>query len=172
MSAIEHAEERCAALASAVQAFLYEEADLLDEWRLSEWEALLADDARYLVPPIGVDNQSELDPAKVMFVVADDREMLRARVVRANGGVDFAEVPRSRLRRTVTNIRVRGQEGDEVLVSANVVIYRSRRSEVTTFLGKSRYRLRRHGASFLIVEKRVELDIDVLRGQGGISIIL
>ncbi|QQN75322.1 aromatic-ring-hydroxylating dioxygenase subunit beta [Croceicoccus sp. YJ47] len=156
----------------AVQDFLYREADLLDEWRLTEWEALLADDARYLVPPIGVDNQSELDPDKVMFVVADDREMLRARVVRSNGGVDFAEKPRSRLRRAVTNIRILDVHDDIFRVTANVVVYRSRRSEVTTFIGKYRYRLRRSGNGFLIAEKRVELDIDVLRGQGGISIIL
>ena len=31
-----------------VEDFLYHEAALLDEWRLNEWEALLADDASLL----------------------------------------------------------------------------------------------------------------------------
>src|SRR5262249_42863699 len=34
-----------------VEDFLYHEAALLDEWKLKEWEALLADDAAYYVPP-------------------------------------------------------------------------------------------------------------------------
>lgn len=156
----------------AAEAFLYEEADLLDDWKLADWEALLTDDARYLVPPIGVENGMDLDPDRVMFVVSDDREMLAARVKRMLGRVAFAEMPRSRLRRTVTNVRLLAVEGDDLLVSANIVVYRIRRAEVTSFIGKYRHRLRRTGDGFAIVEKRVALDIDVLRGQGGISIIL
>ena len=34
-----------------VEDFLYHEAALLDEWKLEEWQALLADDATYYVPP-------------------------------------------------------------------------------------------------------------------------
>src|SRR5258705_133327 len=33
-----------------VEDFLYREAALLDEWKLEEWQALLADDATYYVP--------------------------------------------------------------------------------------------------------------------------
>ena len=36
-----------------IQDFLYREAELLDEWRLLEWEALLADDAIYEIPSSG-----------------------------------------------------------------------------------------------------------------------
>lgn len=154
------------------EAFLFEEADLLDDWKLAEWEALLADDAIYMVPPIGVENSLDLSSDAVMFVVADDREMLAARVKRMLGRVAFAELPRSRLRRTVTNVRVLAVEEDELVVGSNVVVYRVRRAEVTTFIGKYRHRLRRAGDSFRIVEKWVALDIDVLRGQGGISFIL
>ena len=34
-----------------VEDFLYHEAALLDDWRLDDWEKLLADDAAYYVPP-------------------------------------------------------------------------------------------------------------------------
>ena len=34
-----------------VEDFLYQEAALLDDWKLNEWEKLLTDDATYYVPP-------------------------------------------------------------------------------------------------------------------------
>ena len=37
-------------LREEVEDFLYQEAELLDEWRLDEWAALFTEDARYVVP--------------------------------------------------------------------------------------------------------------------------
>ena len=37
-------------LREEVEDFLYQEAELLDEWRLDEWAALFTEDARYIVP--------------------------------------------------------------------------------------------------------------------------
>lgn len=154
------------------EAFLYAEADLLDDWKLKEWEALLADDAIYKVPPIGSENPFELNSGSTMFICSDNREMLAARIVRQVGKHNWAENPHSRLRRLISNVQLIAVEGDEVVITSNVVIYRIRRSEVTNFVGKYRHRLRRVDSGFHIVEKIVALDIDVLRGQGGISIIL
>jgi p-cumate 2,3-dioxygenase subunit beta len=42
-------------LKDAVERFLFEEAELLDGWKLADWEALLTDDAQYLVPPLATD---------------------------------------------------------------------------------------------------------------------
>jgi p-cumate 2,3-dioxygenase beta subunit len=61
-----------------VEDFLYHEAALLDEWRLNDWEALLADDATYYVPP---NDQLESDHRSTLFLVADDRERIRQRVI-------------------------------------------------------------------------------------------
>ena len=62
-----------------VEDFLYREAALLDEWKLDEWEALLTDDASYYVPP---NDQPDGDHRATLFLVADDRERIRQRVIR------------------------------------------------------------------------------------------
>jgi p-cumate 2,3-dioxygenase beta subunit len=43
-----------------VEDFLYEEAALLDEWKLAEWHALFTEDATYRVPSTDV---PEAEPA-------------------------------------------------------------------------------------------------------------
>jgi p-cumate 2,3-dioxygenase subunit beta len=156
----------------AVERFLFDEAELLDRWKLAEWSRLLTDDAQYLVPPIGAVAGESLSADTTLFVIADDREMLSARVERLSGKSAYCESPRSNLRHLLSNIRVLSEEGDELAVSANFCVYRVRRAEVTQYIGQYRYRLRRTGASFRIKRKSVLLDIDVLRGQGGLGFIL
>lgn len=155
-----------------VEAFLFAEADLLDEWRLDAWEALLTDDARYLVPPIGVPGNDKLEPDTTLFIAMDDREMLAARVGRMMGKTAYAEQPRSNIRHMISNLRILSAEGDDVRTSANFCVYRIRRAEIVTFVGRYLHTLVKSGDSFKIKEKRACLDIDVLRGQGGLSIIL
>ena len=56
-----------------VEDFLFQEAELIDNWRLPEWEKLLTDDACYYVPP-----NDDLDGShrRTLFIVADDRERI------------------------------------------------------------------------------------------------
>src|SRR3977135_3802153 len=53
-----------------IEQFLIEEAALLDEWRLDEWLALMAEDAHYLVPPL---DKPDADHRDTLFLIADDR---------------------------------------------------------------------------------------------------
>ncbi len=159
-------------LKDSVENFLFLEADLLDGWKLTEWEALLTDDAQYLIPPIGVQDGATLSAAETMFVIMDDRAQLAARLERLKSSKGFCEVPRSNLRRLVSNVRVLGKEGEELRVAANFCVFRIRRAEIVQYIGQYRYQLVAHGAAYKIRSKRVILDIDVLRGQGSISIIL
>ena len=41
-----------AALRAEIEAFLYEEAELLDNWQLMEWAALFTEDAIYQAPAL------------------------------------------------------------------------------------------------------------------------
>lgn len=157
---------------AAVARFLYDEAELLDRWQLAEWEALLTDDARYEVPPLGVPGGEALSSDATLFVIADDRAALAARIERLNGKAAWAELPRSNLRHQVSNVRVLAERGDELDVRANFCVHRVRRADLTTYVGQYRYTLRRNGDSFRIRRKTVLLDIEVLRGQGGLGIIL
>ena len=64
-----------------VEDFLYHEAELLDDWKLNDWQALLADDASYYVPP---NDQPDGDHRTTLFMVADDSVRIRERIIRLN----------------------------------------------------------------------------------------
>ena len=153
-----------------IEDFLYLEAALLDEWKLNEWEALLTDDAGYYVPP---NDQPDGDHRNTLFLVADDRERIRQRVIRVLDPNCHAEFPKSRTRRMISNVRILGIDGDLITVSANFVCYRYRRYErIREYVGAYRYVLRRAGNSFKIKERRVIIDAHELGALGSVSFIL
>ena len=153
-----------------VEDFLYLEAALLDDWKLNEWEGLLTDDACYYVPP---NDQLESDHRSTLFLVADDRERIRQRVIRINDPNCHAEYPKSRTRRMISNVRILSVDGDLVMVAANFVCYRFRRYErIREYVGSYRHALRRAGDSFRIKERRVLIDAHELGMLGSVSFIL
>src|SRR5260370_10761226 len=81
-----------------VEDFLYREAALLDDWKLDEWQDLLTDDAAYYVPP---NDQLDGDHRTTLFLVADDRERIRQRIIRVLDPNCHAEFPKSRTRRGI-----------------------------------------------------------------------
>ena len=98
-----------------VEDFLYEEAALLDAWRLDDWLALLTADAVYRVPS----NDRLLgDPKDTLFIIADDINRIRARVTRLKKKDAHAEDPRSRTRRLLTNVRIVSRNGAALEVEA------------------------------------------------------
>jgi ethylbenzene dioxygenase subunit beta len=121
-----------AELTAELTAWLYDEAELLDEGRLGEWLELLTDDIRYVVP---VRIHKEVTGGSRVTGVSDngfhldeDRTSLQMRVDRVDTGFAWAEEPPSRLRHHVTNVRVRraADRDDELSVRSNVLIYRGR----------------------------------------------
>jgi p-cumate 2,3-dioxygenase subunit beta len=156
------------ALRLAVEEFLYQEAALLDEWRLDEWVALFADDARYVVPTTDL---PEGDPRRDLVLIDDNLTRLQGRVERLKSRHAHREYPWSRTRRLITNVRVTGVAGDEVEATAAFAVYRIR-LELALFVGRYDYRLVRVGDSFQIRYRRATLDLETLRDHGSISIIL
>lgn len=156
------------ALRLDAEEFLYEEAALLDDWRLDDWLALFTPDARYEVP--STDHPSG-GPADALMLVSDTAAMLAARVKRLNSRKAHREFPWSRTRRIIGNVRILSRDGDELEVAANFAVYRSRR-EVNVYMGQYRHRLVRHGDSFKIRFRRAELDVETLDPHGTLSIIL
>jgi p-cumate 2,3-dioxygenase beta subunit len=153
-----------------VEDFLYHEAALLDDWKLTEWQALLTDDAAYYVPP---NDLPEGDHRTTLFLVADDRERIRQRIIRINDPNCHAEYPKSRTRRMISNVRILGLEGDLVTVAANFVCYRYRRYErIREYVGAYRHILKRAGDGFRIKERRVLIDAHELGSLGSVSFIL
>ncbi len=153
-----------------IEAFLFEEAALLDAWRLDEWLGLLTEDARYLVPPNDI---PEGDHRSTLFTIADDIARIRGRVKRLESGGAHAERPRSRTRRMISNVRIVGREAGDILAEANFVVYRFRRAErIGEYVGRYVFRLRPTAEGLRIAERRAILDCQELGSLGSVSFIL
>lgn len=153
---------------SEIEEFLYEEAALLDAWKLDEWLALLTEDAYYRVPS---NDRPESDPRGTLFTIADDIARIRSRVTRLKDRNAHAEFPPSRTRRIVTNVRITGQ--DPLRVEANFVVYRYRDNEdLRQYVGRYRYLLRREDGKLRIAGREAILDAMELASLGAVSFIL
>jgi len=152
-----------------IEDFLYYEAALLDEWRLDQWLELLTEDASYYVPST---DMPDGDHRTTLFLIADDTVRLRSRVRQLMGKSAHAETPRSRTRRMISNVRIRGVEGETVQVTANFVVYRMRYELVDTYVGRYEYTLVQRDGTLKIRERRAILDLEALRPHGKVSIIL
>jgi len=155
-------------LREEVEDFLYEEAALLDEWRLDEWVALFTEDARYVVPTTDLPDS---DPRQDMVFIDDDIVRLRARVVRLNSRHAHREYPSSRTRRFISNVRVTENGGNELTVKANALVYRFRNGEGDPYVGRYEYTLMRVDEGFKINFRRAVLDLEALSWHGAVSII-
>ena len=153
-----------------VEDFLYEEAALLDDWRLDDWLALMTDDAVYRVPS---NDRPNADPKDTLFIVADDINRIRARVARLKKKDAHAEDPRSRTRRLLTNVRIVSRNGAALEVEANFAVHRFRRSDnIRVYVGHYRYGLRVEGGRLKIAKREAVIDSMELGGLGSVSFIL
>ena len=135
--------------------FLIHEARLLDSRRFRDWMGLFADDGTYWVP--AVPNQpNPFDQASLFY---DDRDLMRTRVERLEHPRIHVQTPPSRTAHLVGNVVV--EEVDETkgeyVVGSTVIMVEYRDDAQRVFAGQQRHRLRRDGASFRIVQKRVDL---------------
>ncbi|MBK18085.1 MAG: p-cumate dioxygenase [Rhodospirillaceae bacterium] len=153
-----------------VEEFLFEEAALLDEWRLDEWLELLTEDATYQIPS---NDAPDSDARNALFLIADDAPRIKARVKRLNDSEAHAESPRSRTRRLIANVRITNRDKDILSVSANFSVFRYRRNApLRQYVGRYEYQLNATGEALRIAERRVILDPTELGTLGAVSFIL
>ena len=152
-----------------IEEFLIQEAELLDAWKLEEWLELMAPDARYLVPPL---DAPEADYRDTLFLIADDRRMLASRIRQLLSGLTWAENPRSRTRRLITNVRVFTVEGCEARVAANFAVWRFQHEQTDVYGGQYLHVLVRGPSGLFFRERRAVLDLETLRPHGKLSFIL
>ena len=151
-----------------VEQFLYQEAALLDQWRLDEWLDLFTEDARYVVPSTDL---PEGDPKQDLVFIDDDRLRLQGRVNRLKSRHAHREYPWSRTRRFITNVMVTEVSGDCLTVAASALVYRIRQQEEEPYIGSYEFRLRRVDGELKIYYRRAVLDLEALRSHGALSII-
>ena len=161
-----------------IEDFYYLEAELLDERKLREWFDLLAEDIRYWMPlrhnPMErpSDVVEELSKPGEGYYFDDDIKSLKIRVERAYSKVAWAEVPPSRTRHLISNVRVKKDDGNEIEVHSNFLVYRTRmETDKDIFVGTRQDLLRRSNGSFKIARRTIILDQAVLDAKN-ISVFL
>ena len=155
---------------SEIEDFLFEEAALLDDWRLDEWLALYTADAHYQVP--ATDLPRDAQPESSLFYIADDAFRLSERVKRLMKKTAFSEQPRSKTRHLVSNVRILENGAAQCRVGSAFVTYRTKGGVTDTYIGSTEHTLLRSPTGLRIAYKRCTLDLETLRPQGRISILL
>jgi benzoate/toluate 1,2-dioxygenase subunit beta len=135
-----------------VEQFLYREARFADEHRYDDWEALWTADGHYWVPAGGDD----ADPATRMSIINDNRNRIATRISQLKTGRRHSQIPRSRLRRVVSNVEIEDVEGDTT-VGANFVLVESRERGKELWAGRYTYRLRLVDGELMMAYKKVAL---------------
>jgi p-cumate 2,3-dioxygenase subunit beta len=153
-----------------VEDFLYEEAALLDAWRLDDWLKLLTGDAVYRVPS---NDRPASDPKDTLFLIADDISRIQARVTRLKDKSAHAEYPPSRTQRMISNVRIVERSGSALRVEANFIVHRFRREErIRGYVGRYRYELRVEAGRLKIARREAIIDAMELGSLGSVSFIL
>jgi len=148
--------------------FLYREAQLLDARKLNEWLALMTDDIRYRVmaPTVRMLEEKEQERTKEITFLDEDMGTLQTRVLQlTTPAYTVAENPPSFTRRFVTNIFVtRGAGQDQLEVSSNLLLYRSKGASLPPYLFSAERRdvVQRVDGQLRLVQRTAVLDESVI----------
>jgi 3-phenylpropionate/cinnamic acid dioxygenase small subunit len=154
--------------------FLYREAELLDNWQFNEWLELLGAGIDYRVPVRTTREKKDGGGfSSKAFFMDEDFSSLKMRVARLGSDYAWAENPRTRTRRLVSNVRVAPGEDGAFNVASNVATFCHRGDSavplVLTYERKDV--LKREAGQLKIVRRLALLDTTVL-GLESLSIFL
>jgi 3-phenylpropionate/cinnamic acid dioxygenase small subunit len=138
-----------------IEQFLYHEAWLLDSRKFDDWLKLYTEDAIYWVPA----NEYDINPMLHVSFIYDDINRMQDRVWSVQSGVRWSQDPQSRTRHMISNVQVLEENGNEVTITSNFVMFEIRRAIYGDryFAGRFEHRLRREGDSWKISFKKIEL---------------
>src|SRR5690348_11427740 len=137
----------------AAEAFLVNEARLLDERRFRDWMELFTEDGIYWVPSTP-DQKSPLEQASLFY---DDGELMRTRIDRLEHPLIHVQTPPSRTVHLVTNVTVDAGESGEVAIRSNLLMVEYRLDRQRIFAGRQQHRMRFENGSWRVAMKRVDL---------------
>ena len=157
-----------------IEEFLYDEANLLDERRFTEWLATLAEDLRYFMPmeynvKFGEHATRELTKREEqMSWFNEGKWSLGKRAEQILTGVHWAEEPLSRVCRLVSNVQLtaindNAPDGTEVDVTSRFLIYQNRcEYEQYFFVGDRFDRVRRAAGGWQLARREIRIHQNVL----------
>lgn len=154
-------------LKGEAEAFLIEEARLLDAGRFDEWLALFADDGFYWVPA----TPGQADPLTHLSIFYEDKSVLAMRIRRLAHPRAYAALPAPRTAHLLGSITVApgvdpGIDGE---VRSTVMMAEYRAGDRRLWAGQQLHRVRRTPEGLRIVLKRVDL-IDCDAAHGALSV--
>ncbi len=152
-----------------VEDFLFAEADLLDRQRYDEWLTLFVEGGRFEIPTT---DAGDTPASQGGYFVCDDWTLVQARVKRLKSRKAHAENPASLTHRLVGNVRLGERTGDELSVTANFIVHRSRNGEFNVYVGRYEHRLRVTDDGLRFVLRRAVLGQDALPTGARLSFIL
>lgn len=160
-------------LRSEVEDFLAREADMLDGQRYGEWLQTLAEDVFYFAPAVESveyrrQTYNRVATTEEMAFFRDTLATLRMRVERLAVGGAWAEVPPSRMCRSISNVIVDAvsADGTEIKVKSKFFLFRSRlEREEDTYCGARDDVLRRSGDTFKLAYRKIVLAQTVLTSR-------
>ena len=99
----------------AVERFLHQQAEYLDEKRWDEWLALFTDDGHYWMPA----REDQMDGEGVPNIFWENRNMMQMRINRNNHPQAHSQAPNNRLCHVVSNVIVENEDenGDMIVRS-------------------------------------------------------
>ena len=134
--------------------FLYREARLMDTHAYDEWLALWARNAHYWIPC----NADETDVSRHVSLVNEDRAGLEDRIRRLTSGAHYAQDPKSRLSRVVSNVEVEPESASgELTVYSTFNLSAHRKGSTDIFAGRVTHRLVVEDDAVRIASKKVVL---------------
>ncbi len=157
-----------------IEEFLYDEANLLDERRFTEWLGTLAEDLRYFMPmeynvKFGEHATRELTKRdEQMSWFNEGKWSLGKRAEQILTGVHWAEEPLSRVCRLVSNVQLtaindNAPDGTEVDVTSRFLIYQNRcEYEQYFFVGDRFDRMRRVAGGWQLARREIRIHQNVL----------
>lgn len=112
--------------------WLYHEAKLLDEIDFDQWYDLLHPTISYQMPVrVNKEGMERPDYTTEMFAFEEDYQTLKMRVERLKSDYAWAEIPPSRTRRFVSNVRMMEyEENQRASVQSYLLIYRNRLNDI------------------------------------------
>ncbi|ABM57746.1 aromatic-ring-hydroxylating dioxygenase subunit beta [Verminephrobacter eiseniae] len=149
-----------------LQQFLFAEARLLDERRLTDWLNLWTDDGMYWVPQA----QQQDNPYDHISLAWEDRMLREIRVRRLSDARNWSQQPATHTTRMVGNISAAGLDGADNLVAHSVFQMSEWRNirdmPLHQVAGRITHKLASHGDTWRIRLKRVDLvNCDAVHGM-------
>ena len=118
------------ATCAAIERFLYEEVQVLDDWEWPKWLDFLHEDIMYWAPTqeerFARERSKRISEFGTSAYFEETKTELSVRVERQLTNQAWAEEPPSRARHLITNIRINAGEVDgEYAVRSNFLVYRT-----------------------------------------------